>query len=148
MTDQPRTSARDALHKFLVIHRHLHRYARQVSSQGIRPAQLSVLLFLLENGPATISGVQDYLYSSPSTASTIISQLEDAGYVTRTRSQEDNRVVNVAITAAGREVVEATPQGGLILLRRQLTTLSEERLVEIDEVLAELMALMEITDNV
>ena len=46
--------------------------------------------------------MQDHLYTSASTASTLISQLEDAGYVTRTRSEDDNRVVNVQLTTSGR----------------------------------------------
>ena len=74
MSELPVDRAGETLHKFLVIHRHLHRYSRQVNSHGVRPHQLSVLLHLVEDGPTTISGVQDYLYSSPSTASTTVSQ--------------------------------------------------------------------------
>lgn len=138
--------ASDALHKFLLIHRHLRQYALQMDTHGIRPRQFSVLRFLLENGPATVTEVQAYLYTSPSTASTMISDLEKHGYVTRTRSEQDNRVVIIALTAKGSEIAEMTPMGGIPLLRRRLKTLPEERLKVIDNALAEIMALMEVTE--
>jgi hypothetical protein len=40
-----------------------------------------------------------------------------------------------------------TPPGGLPLLRRRLTTLPDERLDQIDEVLAEINRLMEVTST-
>ena len=143
--DQPLASA--AIHKFLLIHRHLRRYARQIDSQGISPRQLAVLRFLSENGPATVGEVQDYIYTSASTASTVISQLEQSGHVTRARSNEDNRVVIVEITAKGRDTAANTPIGGIALLRRRLISLPEDRLRQIDNALAELIDLMEVTES-
>jgi DNA-binding MarR family transcriptional regulator len=86
--------------------------------------------------------VQIYLHNSASTTSTLIAQLEKAGYVTRNRSQVDNRVVIVDLTPSGRDIAENTPLGGLPLLRRRLGKLSEERLVQIDDVITEIMQLM------
>lgn len=43
----------------------------------------------------------------------IIMQLEEAGYATRTRSAQDNRVVIVALTAAGRQPAQETLLGGI-----------------------------------
>ena len=140
-------AARDALHKFLLINRYLRRYARQVTAYGLPPKQYSVLRFLLEQGQATVGAVQDYLYSSASMASTVITQLEQAGYVTRERSQEDNRVVMVTLTAAGQVLAQQTPMGGLVLLRRRLETLPQERLLVIDAALTDIMELMEVTDE-
>jgi DNA-binding MarR family transcriptional regulator len=73
----------------------------------------------------------------------MIAQLEEKGYLTRARSQQDNRVVNVTLTKQGRKIADNTPLGGLPLLRRQLGQLSEERLVEIDGVLTELSNLIQ-----
>jgi DNA-binding MarR family transcriptional regulator len=139
--------ASEALHKFLLIHRHLRQYARQMDSQGIRPRQFAVLRFLFEQGPATVGDVQDHIYTSISTASTVISQLEEGGYVTRTRSEDDNRVVVVELTARGKDVAQNTPLGGIALLRRRLDSLPEERLRLIDEALSEIMRLMEVTET-
>ncbi len=137
----------ETLRKFLLIHRHLRRYSRQISSQGIGPRGLSVLRFLLEHGPATVGEVQDYLMHSASTASTVISQLEDGGYVKRTRSKEDNRVVFVSLTPEGESFAQNTPLGGILLLRQRLRTLPDDRLRAIDAALGELMQLMEVTED-
>jgi len=136
----------EALHKFLRLFRYLRQYARQMNDQGIKPRQFSVLLFLLESGSATVGQVQEYLYQSASTTSTVIAQLEEVGYVTRTRSEEDNRVVIVKLTPAGEDVARNTPPGGIALLRRRLDNLPEKRLQLINEALAEIMQLMEVTD--
>ena len=135
------------MHRFLKLFRYLRQYSHQVSKQGIRPRQFSVLLFLLESGPATVGQVQEYLYHSASTTSTVIAQLEKAGYVTRTRSQQDNRVVIVELTPTGQEMAQNTPLGGIPLLRRRLSALSQERLLALDAALAEIMQLMEATND-
>ena len=66
--------------------------------------------------------------------------------LTRTRSKEDNRVVIVDLTAAGRDIAENTPLVGLPLLRRRLRTLPQQRLQVIDTALVEIMDIMEVTD--
>lgn len=138
--------ASSALHKFLLIHRHLRQYARTMDDQGLRPRQFAVLRFLLENGPATVTEIQAHLYTSASTASAVLTQLEEAGYVSRTRSDEDSRVVIIDLTTAGRELASRAPLGGIVLLRRRLPTLPENRLRQIDEALGEIMRLMEVTE--
>lgn len=137
----------EVIHKFLRLNRFLRRYARQMDSQGIRPRQFAVLRFLLEAGSATVGQVQSYLYLSASTTSMVIAHLEESGYVTRTRSEEDNRVVVVALTPAGREIAQNTPLGGISLLRRRLGNLPPEKLRLLDEALAEIMQLMEVPDT-
>ena len=147
MANTSEAPAHLALRKFLKLFRYLRQYARQIDEHGIKPWQLSVLLFLKEAGPATVGQVQEYLYQSPSTASNVVAQLEKAGYVTRTRSEADNRVVIVELTPAGREQAERTPLGGIPLLRRRLNALSEERLERINDALADIMELMEVADE-
>jgi DNA-binding MarR family transcriptional regulator len=135
------------MHKFLIIHRHLRQYSRQMDGQGIRPKQFSVLRFLMEHGPATVGEVQEYLYNSPSTTSTTLSQLEETGYLTRTRSTEDSRVVIIELTDEGREIAANAPMGGMPLLRRRLRGLPEEHLQRINDALTDIMDLMEVVDT-
>ncbi len=138
--------ASDALRKFLLIHRHLRQTARNVDAHGIRPLQMAVLRFLREHGPVTVTEIQDYLYTSASTASTLVTQLEEAGHVERTRSEKDNRVVIIELTATGSALAETAPVEGIALLRRRLPTLPEDRLRLIDQALAEIMNLMEVSE--
>lgn len=134
--------------RVLALLRYARQHARQlVDERGIKPRQLSVLRYLLDSGPVTVGQVQSFIQNSPSTTSALIAELEDAGFVTRTRSAADNRVVLVELTAHGREVAENTPLSGLPLLRRRLRALPQERLLEIDGALIAIMQLMEAGDE-
>lgn len=135
-------------HRFLALQHYLRRHARQlIDERGLTPRDLSVLRYLLELESATVGQVQAFTHKSPSTTSSLIAQLEEKGYVTRTRSPEDNRVVIVELTPVGQEIAENTPLGGLPLLRRRLAKLPEQRLSEIDDVLREIRQLMEVVDT-
>lgn len=130
--------------KFLAIQDHLRQYTRQMDDRGIRPRDFSVLRFVLESEPVTIGDVQEYLVRSPSVASTVISNLEKSGFVTRTRSTEDNRVVLVALTEKGRQFAAEAPLGGLPLLRRKLKTLPPEQIEPLEDAMNMLIALLEV----
>ena len=136
-----------AISKFLRIYRHLRQYARHINDQGDNPRQVAVLRFLQEHGPASVGQVQEFMYTSPSTASALICGLEDAGYVTRTRSEADNRVVVVAVTDAGRQKTATTPEGGIILMRRRIKDLPEDKIRLIDEALTLIMDMMDIEEE-
>lgn len=139
--------ARDALRNFLMLYHHFRTTNRQISEHGIQPRAFSVLRFIYERGAVTVGDVQEYIYRSPSTASTMLAKLEEQGYLTRTRSEEDNRVVIVELTDAGRTIAVETPLQGIPLLRRKLETLPEERLQRINDGLSDILALMEVEDN-
>jgi len=145
VSDEPFSD--QVFHEFLGLLRHIRQYARQIADErGIKPREFSVLRFLLETGPATVGQIQAFLHHSPSTTSTLIAQLESSGYVSRSRSEEDNRVVIVSLTPDGRGLAEKGPFGGLPLLRRRLGRLPETRLRQIRDVVVELKTLMETTD--
>ena len=146
MSDSNEATAAETFHQFLILFRYLRQQARHINSQGIKPRQFAVLRYLSEAGSATVGEVQEHIYLSPSATSTLVARLEEAGYVTRTRSKNDNRVVIVELTPAGRDLAENTPLTGLSLLRRRLKTLPAHRLQLIDEALAEIMELMEVTE--
>jgi DNA-binding MarR family transcriptional regulator len=131
-------------HKFLSLLRFTRCEDRRlIDVSGMKPRDFSVLRFLLDFGPASVGQVQTYIQKSLSTVSTLISDLEDKGFLSRVRSDEDNRVVNVVLTQSGRIVAKKTPMQGLPLLRRKLGRLPEKRLLEIDRVLNEIRTLME-----
>lgn len=130
-------------HQILALLRYSRQHGRQlIDERGIKPRDFSVLRHLSDSDSATVGQIQAFLHNSPSTTSTLIAQLEGKGYLTRRRSQEDNRVVIVELTPLGADIAENTPLGGLPLLRRRLGQLSEVRLAEIDAVLTEIMGLM------
>lgn len=143
MTNPDNDHADQVFHQFLGLMRFHRQYARQIiDEQGIKPRDLSVLRFFSETGPATVGQAQAYLHKSASTTSALIANLEKEGYVTRTRSQEDNRVVIVELTEAGQHLIATTPLRDMPLLRRNMRQLPDERLQQISEVLAEIKQMM------
>ena len=143
MFDEPYSDK--VFHQFLALQSHSRRYARQLLDEnGLTPRDFSVLHYLMEIGAATVGQIQSFVHKSSSTTSAMISQLEEKGYVTRTRSQEDNRVVIVTLTPFGQDVAKNTPLGGLPLLRRRMAQLSKTRLEVMEGVLKEISDLMEV----
>jgi DNA-binding MarR family transcriptional regulator len=149
MNDNPSEPLSDQVfHRLLTLLHYSRKHARlMMDESGLTPRDFSVLRYLMELDSATVGQVQAYLHKSPSTTSTLIAQLEEKGYLTRRRSQADNRVVIVALTSAGRGLAEETPLGGLPLLRRELGHLPEQHLLEMDAVLNEILQLMEAAED-
>jgi len=130
-------------HQVLAMLRFTRQHGRKmINERGIKPREFSVLRHLSDSGKAAVGQIQAFLHNSPSTTSALIAQLEEKGYVTRTRSGEDNRVVIVKLTPLGQQIADSTPLGGLPLLRRRLSQLDDARLEEIDSVFTEIMQLM------
>jgi DNA-binding MarR family transcriptional regulator len=134
---------RETIQEFLAFYRYLRRYGRQMQQEGISGRKISTLRYLAEAGPLTVGQLGDYLCINDSSTSTTITDLKKRGYVTRTRSPEDNRVVMVEITDQGRELVARTPLGGIPLLRETLKTLPSDRLSLVHEALETMNELLE-----
>ncbi len=146
MNESERSPALVATQKFLSLYRYLRQYSQQMHDQGVRGREFATLRYLHEAGPCTIGQVQEYIYISASAASELLSRLENAGYVTRTRCKKDQRVVYVELTPEGRRLAEETPLGGIPLLRERLKTLSPEQLATVTAAFDILLQVMEIKE--
>ena len=137
----------ETVHTFLRLHRYLRRYSRQIRDEGISGRKMSALRFLVETGPKTVGQLSDYHAISDSSASEMVGQLAEFGYVTRARSEADQRVVLVAVTDKGRDFTLSAPLGGIPLLRERLRTVPAERLAVIRDTFASLIELLDINDG-
>jgi DNA-binding MarR family transcriptional regulator len=137
----------EAIQTFLRIHRYLRTYARRVRAEGVSGRKIAALRRLFDAGAQTVGQLGDYHYISDSSASEMVSELVQAGYVTRTRSLTDQRVVLVELTPAGVEFARNAPLGGIPLLRERLRALPPQELEEIHAALAEIARLLEIDDG-
>lgn len=63
--------------------------------------QYIALVTLWNDGPQTVSGLGEALQLDSGTLSPMLARMEGAGYVTRSRSADDERVVTVALTTRG-----------------------------------------------
>jgi DNA-binding MarR family transcriptional regulator len=147
MTQQSQNPALEATRKFLVLYRYLRRYGHDTHHEGVRGRDMSTLRYIHEEGPLTIGQISEYLFINTSSASELVTRMEEAGYLVRRRSHEDCRVVYVELTPKGQQLAEATPTGGIPLLRERIKTLNEEQLNQIDEAFTTLIQVMEIDPN-
>lgn len=77
------------------------RYRELLAPLGLTYPQYIVCVALWEGGPLTVSQLGERLDLESGTLSPLLRRLEAAGLVTRTRSHDDERHVEVALTAEG-----------------------------------------------
>ena len=77
---------------------------------GLTYPQYLVLLVLWEKDGQTVSGIGERLMLDSGTLTPLLKRLEAAGFVTRARSERDERQVLVRLTDAGK-ALQATAEG-------------------------------------
>ncbi len=68
---------------------------------GLTHPQYLVMLALWERSPRTVSDIGHALLLEPATLSPLLKRLEAAGYITRGRSESDERALAVRLTPEG-----------------------------------------------
>ncbi len=106
-------------------------YKPMLDSLGVTYPQYLVLSTLWEEEGQTISAIADRLALEPSTITPLMKRLEAAGFVSRQRNPEDERQVQVFLTAKGKG------------LRRQTTCLTDALLAGSKLSVPEMIALNE-----
>lgn len=111
---------------------------------GLTHPQYLVMLALWERSPRRLGDVATTLRLDPATLTPIVKKLESLGLISRSRSEQDSRGVEIAPTPAG------------LALRERASTVPEEvvnrlgipveRLVELREGLKELLAVTDRLD--
>ncbi|WP_125616825.1 MarR family winged helix-turn-helix transcriptional regulator [Specibacter cremeus] len=84
--------------------------------------QYLVMLALWEQSPRTVKDISGALLLDPATLSPLLKRLESAGYVTRRRSESDERALSVDLTPAGQALRnEALAVPGIMMRKLGLT---------------------------
>ncbi|HLH64928.1 MAG TPA: MarR family transcriptional regulator [Solirubrobacteraceae bacterium] len=105
--------------------RHLRRTSADVAA-GLTPTKVSVLLTVAREGPMRLSALAESEGLNPTMLSRAISDLVDAGLVTRTCDGADRRAAWAQATPAGERVVARMRRRRTDALHRALDELSEE----------------------
>ena len=79
-------------------------YTPWLKPLGLTYTQYLVLLVLWERDGQTVSEIGDALLLDNGTLSPLLKKMELAGYLERRRNREDERVVTVTLTEAGRDL--------------------------------------------
>ena len=93
-------------------------YKPMLDAMGITYPQYLVLAALGEEDGLTIGAIATRLFLESSTITPPVKRMEQAGLVTRQRNDEDERQVQVRLTAAGRKLLQQSKCLGEELLAR------------------------------
>src|SRR5918911_3206824 len=103
-----------------------NRRLRQEGGGRLSPSLGAALGTIARHGPLTPSELAERERVQRPTATRLLAKLEAPGYVTRTPDPEDGRSSLVALTPAGRALLEETRSRKDAYLARRLRTLSGE----------------------
>jgi len=115
---------------------------------GVSIPQVLCLNFLRESPgyQSTQGDIRKFLNLNSSTASGIIHRLEKKGYLARLPKSGDRRVVKIALTAAGQELLTGIPPLLHEQLSRKLQGLEDGELKKLEEGLDTLVRLMNLQE--
>ena len=84
----------------------VRRYTPLLEPLGLTYTQYIAMLILWEKKTLTVKEMGEFLYLDSGTLTPLLKKLESKGLLTRARSAEDERNLNVTITEAGEQLKE------------------------------------------
>lgn len=138
----------EVLKKFRIIYGAVRRHSHEMEkSCGVGGAQIWLLATLAQRPGLRVGELARAMTIHPSTASNLLDKVEKAGLVRRQRSSADQRVVELYLTEAGRQVLDRAPRPLAGVLTHALEQLPEKALERLDRDLAELIGHLHLADE-
>ena len=94
----------------------------------LTPGQCFMMYFIREKDRCTVSSLSEKMEVNPSAITVMLDRLENHGFVTRSRDQQDRRVVIVELTKAGEQALDAVMNIRKRILEHCLCQLSPDEL--------------------
>lgn len=136
--------ALEALKLFRVIFKSATQHFHEIEkAAGLGGASLWALAEIAESRDLTVSGLARAMSIHQSTASNLLEKIETGGYVLRTRSPDDKRVVHLSLTDKGLDALSKAPPPYRGILPDALMRLPPETLGLLNQNLAELVSRLE-----
>jgi DNA-binding MarR family transcriptional regulator len=121
----------------------VHEYSKKAEREtGLTGPQLWAIKIIAQRAPVKGAELARRMYLHPATVVGIVDRLEGRGLVSRRRSQEDRRVVEIELTDLGKELVGRSPEVAQGLLVKGLETLDLERLLRMSAELEQLVQIL------
>jgi DNA-binding MarR family transcriptional regulator len=118
----------------------LYQSARGVEARtGRTNAQIAVLRQVARHGPISVNDLAERVRTGQSTVSLLLTRLQQARLVRRSRSSEDRRRVLVNVTSAGRALLRRAPRPATEQLLRALDALSTREARAVANALSDLL---------
>lgn len=102
-------------------------------STGLTGPQLWAVKILASTSPMRVSVLARKMYLRPPTVVGILDRLEGKGLISRTLSKEDRRVVEITLTAQGKELAAEAPEVAQDVLMKGLDELSNEEFAAVEQ---------------
>lgn len=106
---------------------------------GLSSAQLLVLQRLAESGELSLGELSARTLTDPSSVSAVVARLVGSGLVTRKRSEEDERRVELGITTAGKALLRKAPAAAQERLVGAIEALGADRRKKLARLLEEVV---------
>lgn len=139
---------RDVLQHFRIAFRSVQKHADWVETQcGLSGAQLWALWELLMKPGMKVSELSKAMAIHQSTTSNLLDKLERKGLVQRTRGGPDQRVVRLALTAQGLDIINRAPRPAQGVLTDALERLPDDTLNQLHVAMMALIKELNIRDE-
>ena len=113
------------LAKFRVLIRAAQRHSAAIQKQcGVSGAQLWILQELRDAPGLRVGELATRMAIHQTTTSNLLDALEKSGYVSKSRDESDQRVVNLSLTPSGARILRKAPQPARGLLPEALAKVS------------------------
>jgi DNA-binding MarR family transcriptional regulator len=124
---------------FQVVNEHSKLIERET---GLSGSQLWAMKVIAEAATVKPSELARRMYLHPATVVGLIDRLEKRGLVLRSRSARDRRIVEIALTEKGVQLLTSAPKVPQRLLVRGLENLTEDRILMVAAGLRELVKIL------
>ena len=104
--------------------------------------QLWALKILANTAPIRVSELARQMFLRPATVVGILDRLEAKGLVTRTRSTEDRRAVDIDLSEKGQAVVAKSPEVAQTMLVKGLGALPDEQFRSVVEGMKQMVRIL------
>lgn len=113
---------------------------RSLAPFDMTHAQLGIFLKLLHGQVNTAADLARELMTDTGAMTRLLDRLEEKGFVQRTRSNEDRRVVEVSLTTKGRQLADEMTQVAVNALNHHLRDFSESEIAQFKDFLRRMVA--------
>jgi MarR family transcriptional regulator, organic hydroperoxide resistance regulator len=112
----------------------INEYSRTAEkTTGLTGPQLWALKILDNTSPIRVSDLAQRMYLRPATVVGILDRLEMKGLVSRARSTEDRRAVDLTLTETGKWLAAKAPEVAQVMLVKGLDELTDEQFSVVEE---------------
>ncbi|MCA1036974.1 MULTISPECIES: MarR family winged helix-turn-helix transcriptional regulator [Bacillus] len=123
---------------FRTVFRTLRQEVNKLMGDEVTSNEFTVLK-LIADGPKMASAISKELNVSASHITSVTDSLVRKGYMTRSRSENDRRVVELVLTGTGKELVEKLEEKKSAYLQAKFRSFTEEELDQLVKLFQKLM---------